>query len=267
MGRAVFVLAVAHVIACNNPQKEPTAAPLAETPTVTVASYNVLVDLAGNPETLRTIDGLGADVVFLQEVSDDWAAAIRDRLTDRFPFMEFLHRNGHGGLAILSRYPLERAERLAETVGAYPAFQVIVHSPIGRVQVLNVHLFPPYRWRRELGWMGAYLESQQLHVREIEIFYRSLDPRLPTLVVGDFNEGSAGRAVQWLRARGFASSVDESVPTWRWSGGATTLRMQLDHVLHDPRLRVLEAQVPERGRSDHLPVIVTLARAARSPAP
>ncbi len=245
------------------PSTEPTPAPAKPVAggSLTVASYNVNFGLTGDQDILELLRDLGADVVFLQETHRGWERAIRAELADEFPHMAFRHhRVRPGGLAVLSRFPFDDGGEISETAGAFPAWRVVVDSDLGRVQFLNVHLYPPVL-RHRRGWWRAYFESQKIHREEIEGFAEALDPELPTVVLGDFNEDAAGPAVKWLQARGLSLALSERAPTWRWETRLGTIHWELDHVLHGPRLRTVSAKVVEAGSSDHFPIVATFARA------
>jgi len=243
--------------------RAPADAGAAAAPTgVRVATYNVNFGMAGDAETIELIRGLGADVVFLQEINQKWARAIRRELGDAFPHMKFRdHSWPAGGQAVLSRLPLGDEIWKQARDGHFPVWRVVIESPLGALQVLSVHLDPPSLRAKHNGWLAAYQDSQEVHVRELTAHLRHLAPAVPALVVGDFNEDVNGKAIAWLRERGFVPAIDEFVPTWEWRTRGGTVRWQLDHVLYGPGLRVLDAAVVDGGNSDHQPVVVTIAAA------
>jgi endonuclease/exonuclease/phosphatase (EEP) superfamily protein YafD len=118
------------------------------------------------------------------------------------------------------------------------------------------------------SFVSGYFTTPSVRAAEIEGFFARLDPALPALVAGDFNEGADGPVTAFLERKGFASALPRLAadqPTWRWGTFAGTLRKQLDHVAHDARLAALAVTVLPRGRSDHLPVVVVFgAGAARA---
>jgi endonuclease/exonuclease/phosphatase family metal-dependent hydrolase len=233
----------------------------AGTAAVTVMSYNVNFGIPGDAETVEAIAGGGADVVFLQETTPEWEERLRERLAAAYPHMAFHHSAGAGGLAVLSRYPFRSGRILPSPKGWFPAWTVVVSTPIGPLQALNVHLRPPVS--DSGSWVSGYFTTRPVRQAEIRTYLPALDPSLPTVVLGDFNEGRSGRAVSEVRRRGMTEALGSRPPTtWRWPTPVGTLRLHLDHILHDQRLRVLGASVLRKGRSDHLPVIATLARAA-----
>lgn len=232
----------------------------------TVATYNVHADMAGDRATLFALRSLDADMVFLQEATSEWEQAVRRELGDVYPHISFRACDDRfGGLAVLSRTPFGGGVMLDASEGPFPALLITVETSIGPLQILNLHLFPPVRWR-ERGWRRAYLDSQDVHLREVQAFLPKLDPRAPTLIVGDLNEASAGKAVSWLIDRGFVAALDPRTPTWRWQTDIGPITWQLDHILYRGPLSVVASRVVNAGNSDHWPVVATFAR-QNTPAP
>ena len=98
-------------------------------------------------------------------------------------------------------------------------------------------------------------------------YRRSLVDRMkdvPTLVLGDFNEGVGGVAVEYLEDRGYTNALPLYRPgqfTWRGNSVANQFTQTLDHVLFDSSFEPLNAWVTDTGGSDHLPVVVHLEQA------
>ncbi len=177
--------------------------------------------------------------------------------------MRFDNRAAAGGMAVLSRFPFVTIELIRATdEGWFHATRVVVDGPFGRVQALNVHLHPPVS---EGGsYVVGHFTTPSVRAGEIAAFYGHLDSRLPTIIAGDFNEEEDGGVMQFLAGKGMTSALARFAPdqpTWRWNIAISTLHRQLDHVVVDPRLDVLFAEVRVAGRSDHLPVIAVIAPA------
>ena len=233
-----------------------------DVPCVNVVTYNVNFALAGDAATLAAVSQPDADVVFLQETTPQWESVLRSRLGGDFPHMEFAHWGGAGGLGVVSKLPIESVEYL-KPVSWFPAARVVLETPLGRVQVLNVHLRPPISSSGSV--VSGYTRTPPVRQSEISRFASRLDPSLPTLIVGDFNEEErSGRALAWLRRRGIRSALPEFFPyaqTWRWRTSLLSLRRRYDHLCYDRRLLPLRAEVRAAGRSDHLPVFGTFTLA------
>ena len=222
-----------------------------------VMSYNVNFGIAGDPATIEAIAGVGADLVFLQETNEVWQRALVARLGTAYPHVRFTHPDSWpaGGMGLLSKSPVVALEQLPSFGGMFFAWRVVVDTKLGRIQVLNVHLRPPMSDGG--SWVVGYFSTRDDRLREIEHHAAALDPRLPTLVVGDFNEEGDGRAIGFLLDHGFGDALAEHVGTrrtWEWPVGSVTLRFQLDHLMHDDHFIAVQAAIVEGGRSDHKPV-------------
>ncbi|MFZ5475646.1 MAG: endonuclease/exonuclease/phosphatase family protein [Myxococcota bacterium] len=234
------------------------ARPLAgERADFTILSWNVNYGLTGDPAALTVLRDLDADVVLLQESNAAWEAYLRDAAL--YPHADFLDDGAAGGLAVLSRWPFRHVATTPSPAGWFDAWTVRVETPEGPVQIVQVHLRPPYG--NVGGWATGWIDSASVHRAEIAAAWAAVDPALPTLVVGDFNEPRGG-ALRWLSDRGLRCALHDVSPgalTWRWDLGWITLRNAFDHVVHDPRLAPVEVEVLDRGHSDHLPIRASYA--------
>lgn len=242
------------LVACA-PVRVPRAAVEGES-TLTVVTWNVNYGLAWSSEDLEEATR-GADVVLLQETNAAWELRLSEGLRDRFPHQRWLDDAAAGGQAVLSRKPFTH-EVLPAAHGWFPAMRVEVDG----VQNLNVHLHPPIAENGSL--IAGYFGTGATRRRELSGFFASLDSRLPTLIVGDFNEGTSGDAISWSADRKFRSALPEFTPnakTWHWPvTKSLELRAQFDHVLYGPGLEPLQAEVLNLGHSDHFPVRAVFAR-------
>jgi endonuclease/exonuclease/phosphatase (EEP) superfamily protein YafD len=221
-----------------------------------VMSYNVNFGIAGDQPTLDAIAGVDADIILLQETNARWESALA-RLA--YPHRRFAAPDDWpaGGMGILSKSPIVKLDRLDPAPGApFFAWRVVLDTKLGRIQILNVHLRPPMSDGG--SWVVGYWSTRDVRLREIERHVALLDPKLPTIVVGDFNEEGDGRAVGFLRDHGFSDAIEQHLGnrrTWEWPiSSSMTLRFQLDHIFHDDHFIPVTAQIVEAGRSDHKPI-------------
>jgi endonuclease/exonuclease/phosphatase (EEP) superfamily protein YafD len=225
---------------------------------LTLATFNVYFPAADDADTVATVGELGADVILLQEISPRWQVVLEQRYHESYPYRLFAPAGGAGGLGVLSRFPL-RDEGFLKAPIKHPAWLVGVHTPLGDLHVLNVHLRASKRPGQNL-LSGLFSRSSD-HELEIRAFFAA-SRAPPDVVAGDFNEGPSGSAIKWLLGRGFVDALEQhrpGEPTFRTLGGlyATTL----DHVLLGEGLSTVDAWVLRRGNSDHWPVVVRLRRA------
>lgn len=226
-----------------------------------VVSYNVHHD-GDEASTVDAIADADGDIVLLQETTPAWERVLRRRLSRRYPHMTFHHwRRFAGGLAVLSRHPIDDDDLLPPAEGWFPAQRLVIATPAGPVQLLHVHLRPAID---QGDWVRGFFTTPPIRRREIEEYWARMKPDLPTVVAGDFNEEPGASALAYLADRGLARADSGETATWEWKGmwrGAPIhLRMKLDHVLADRRWRVRDARVIVGGGSDHRPVVVTLQR-------
>jgi len=217
-------------------------------------SYNVNFGIAGDPSTIDAVADSNPDIVLLQETNAEWERAFTRRLGVRFPHHRFASPRDWpaGGMGILSKYPIVSIDTLPSHGGMFFAWRIVLDTKLGRLQVLDVHLRPPISDGG--SWVVGYFSTRGDRLREIEYHAAALDPALPTVIAGDFNEERDGLAIKHLVDHGYADAITEHAGTkrtWEWPVGSFTLRFQLDHILHDDRLIAVTAHVVEAGRSDH----------------
>jgi len=257
--RLAMIVAVA-LAACSScsehgPVREPGAAGGDQ---LRVVSYNVNFGLAGDPNGVRAVGPIKADLVFLQETNEAWEAAFVDAFGRRYPHHRFTHPKDWpaGGMGVLSRFPIESITELPTVGGFFFAWRVIVDTNLGRIQVLNVHLRPPMSDGG--SWVVGYFSTRENRLEEIEHHIAALDKKLPTIIVGDFNEEGDGLALGRLSQLGFGDAIAQFAPkqpTWQWRlSSGMTLKFQLDHILHDVHFVPVAARVVEAGQSDHKPI-------------
>lgn len=228
-------------------------APSSASAELTVLSFNVNYGMSGDARTLEVLEAADADVILLQETTEDWEASVRDRLGQSHPHQwwrppgpQFLA----DGIAIVSRYPLGEV-RLSPSASAwFDALCADVQTPRGPVTFVAVHLEPPVS-------IPAVVRAGSQHASEIAGHFARFDPHAPLIVAGDFNEERGG-ALAWLKGRGLDDAVVRFVggePTWSGAFGPTHWNLQLDHVAHSAELESLSAEVLDGG-SDHRAVRV-----------
>jgi endonuclease/exonuclease/phosphatase family metal-dependent hydrolase len=232
----------------------------------TLQTYNLNNDASGDLDTLAAIGQASADIICLQEITATWQAVIEPRYDALYPYHMFKidETGGAAGLGILSRYPVRDGGWHAGPNGWHPSWYYLVDTPHGTFKILNTHL------RNATGQNGntiqSYFRTPADHLYEIEVFTNAgSQPAMPMLVVGDFNEGPTGAAVEYLEGIGFQNVLPlfhPGQPTWRYGrsvGGQFT--QELDHILFDPSFEPLDAWVVNAGASDHIPVVAHLEAA------
>lgn len=232
-------------------------------PAVTLATYNVNFGLAGDQETMAAIVALNADVIFLQETNEAWQHHLEAGLGEAYPHRAFRHCCNAGGLAVLSKLPFDEKEYVHPEGAWFPGWRVVVQSALGPLQVVNVHLRPNISDGGSV--ISGLFTTPAIREDEIAQYVATVDPALPAVFVGDFNETADGLAIQRLNGLGMKSALAEvggPQHTWHWQTSVGQIRKQFDHIVFDEALEVASARVEMAGRSDHYPVVATLRRRA-----
>jgi endonuclease/exonuclease/phosphatase (EEP) superfamily protein YafD len=219
--------------------------------TLRVMTFNVNYGVPPDEATLAAIEKAKPDILLVQELNSGW----RDVLS-KWPHSKLTPADDDAsGMGVAAKLPLEEVTTLPRTQDAFfTAQKIVAKTPLGRVQLLNVHLRPPVS--DSGSFVSGYFSTREGRKFEIANHAAELDAQLPSIVAGDFNEED-GRAVAWLEDRRFQSAdrqLAPGEPTWHWPW-VVELKGSLDHVFYTPALEPFEVRVLQAGRSDHLPVL------------
>ncbi len=214
---------------------------------ITVVSFNVQIGNPGRSEVIDWVANLDADLVFLWETSQPW----RDEFAAAgLPFnqSEPLQVGSKIGGLVLTRDVAQ--VRLLDT-GVRSSIEVKLPFGDGEIVIIGAHPFPPNSAGR------ARDRDEQLSA--VARYAATVDG--PVIVAGDLN------ATPWSSAfRPLGDVLVNSMNGFGWQAtypaGAGLLMLPIDHLLHNEFLTTVTRSVgPDLG-SDHLPLTVTLARAA-----
>ena len=220
--------------------------PAAEGPELSVLTINLLAGGAAAPGLVELVRATGADVLFLQELTDDAVMRLkRSGLNELLP-NEMLDIEGYRyrGSGIYARYPLSDGLVIGHSYASQPTARLDL--PSGQsAQFVCVHPhppFPPWSWAAAPRWRG-----------ELAALPPPGDP--PVILVGDYNATLDHAQFRRLLRLGYddaASQVGNGlVPTWGPEPRGRPALFTVDHVLVDPCCAVLATSVHAVPGSDH----------------
>ncbi|MHC4545924.1 MAG: endonuclease/exonuclease/phosphatase family protein [Planctomycetota bacterium] len=230
-------------------------------PHVKIVSYNVNWGFVKPGNVADFLSDVDADVICMQETHRYWEVFLKEWLLERYPHSAFEGWGGAGGIAIMSKYKLEKVKLIEPKSGWFPSLLAEVRTPIGLVQFLNVHLKPPLSDEGTVR-LSALYRTPNIHLKEIEEFVAKTDSTKPLVIAGDFNEDEGGKAIRWLNDKGFMDALsiyDTYTKTWEWKVyGAIRLKNRYDHIMVSKGLDCVGARVTKVDASDHMPVLAVI---------
>lgn len=270
MLRIVLIITTVLLTSCANIPKQ-TNVECKPPCAIRFATYNIYWQNASkgkcNPDSItKIIHDINPDILVLQETYCFTENKLDRTFKHLYPYRYFRHCNDKAqedGLGILSKYPIVKSYFFPPIYGWFPGCIFIIKTPKGYVQVLNVHLNPKLISHNSIGFLGEALWiTPAKRWREINYYYHYLNPRLPVIVAGDFNENDNGAAAIYLREHGLRDLLFEKIPysvkTWHWRFGPFKLTGRYDRIYTTASIRSCRCQVLQRGYSDHYPVMLDI---------
>ncbi len=224
---------------------------------IRLLSYNLYAGNIQVDEVLAIIRQADADVVALQELNTYLAEAIRQQLSEHYPYQALYPYDDPRGTGLLSRYPIREESWWLLAMGHQRAELDINGTP---VVIYNVHPQIPHFALLRFSSSGRTNDLT-------DILDRAAQETLPTLLIGDFNMTDLSADYARLTARytdayhavgwGLGWTFPASGQVFGW--GIPLPLARLDYLFYDKHFRALDARVlPNGGGSDHLPLLVTL---------
>ena len=254
---AATAVAGAALTAAVGPRAVPCRQPPAAGPVLRVLTANLLFGRAGADEVAELVGRQHADVLFVQELTDEAAARLqRAGLGDLLPHQVTQPKSHRTRGSIYARYPLRGGPPAAPPSAARCTARLDL--PSGQsVELACIHAAPPKpawspgataRWRSQLSALPGPGDSSRI-------------------LAGDFNATLDHAQFRQLLRRGYldaASEVGHGLsPTWGPRPGRRLALLAIDHVLTDRRCAVLTTSAHWLTGSDHRALYAEL----RLPAP
>lgn len=236
-------------------RKIPRPQPGACGPMLRVLTHNMYFGRADAEILVTRVRQLGADVLFLQELTEDAVTRLKQAgLDDLMQYTQLDLRDGSRGSGIYARFPLSEGPAVPMIHMAQPT--ALLELPNGqRVELVCVHPVTPRplhagatQWREEIGVLPAPGD-------------------LPRIVAGDFNATLDHAVFRDVLRLGYADAGQQAgdalTPTWGLPGRNSAL-FTLDHVLVDRNCAVLGYSVHTVPGTDHRAVYAEIQLPERS---
>lgn len=245
---------------------------------VKVATLNVYFDNRSPELALEAIRKSKADVVFLQETTSKIEQGLHKELKDLYPHTVF--KGGSGRLptdrfGILARSAIEKVRFLPPRSGLFGTLVAQTTIDGRRLQLVNVHL-KPLQLRanaRPFEHLQAFRVLDKAHEAELQYILKSIDPKLPTIIAGDFNSIPHSAGPRLLAEKGYVdafklpstnpaeSEEDSGPPSWQIDTGLGPIRLRIDYIFCSKDLTAVAGKViPDTG-SDHRLVVAEIGLA------
>jgi endonuclease/exonuclease/phosphatase (EEP) superfamily protein YafD len=252
------IVAVALVVGIVRVGSEWLSLPVETAPDdLVVITWNLHINSRPPDESVAFLldDALEADVVALQELTDDVAATLEadPAVNVRYPYRVLDPTNNTLGMGVLSRYPLTDPDEFSAPSG----IEITVATPAGPVTLINAHpmpaaiappfVFDPARRDREIARVRIRIDA-------------ALDRGEVVLVAGDYNVTPTEAAYRDLVAGLRDVHTDAGLgPGWTWRPkrvepfGIGVIR--IDYVFVGPGLEPVSSSVHCPPTGDHCLVL------------
>ena len=233
-----------------------------------VLTYNIGNGWAAPSSLVEMLQGSGAEVVCLQEVSQSQGDVLNKSLHDTFPNRSIFPGN-FSGKAILSRHPINTTTQIHLSQDR-PDLMAVLDILGTSVTVVSAHPRPP-RFHRT----GFHFDSST--IGQISALAELTRYNAPGILMGDFNLTKSQAEYQLIAKKGlkdafresgvgFGNTLPRRVGPWRrmhrlnrmmrWIPLAPVSRV--DYIWYTTPIKCSSCWVGRDAGSDHLPVLARL---------
>jgi endonuclease/exonuclease/phosphatase (EEP) superfamily protein YafD len=185
-------------------------------------AHVTLGDAEGDYDTvIAYLQGTGANLLSVQELTPDWEDLLRERLRERFPYQAMLTRIDQYGSGLLSALPFDHLDTLwfediPALVGTFDAGDGVP------THVITAQVIPPVN--------PAAYTAISAHLGLITAMIRGLPGHV--LVGGDFHLPPWSSEVLQFKAEARLEDSRRDVHTRNLDGSASLPRVPVDHILY-----------------------------------
>ncbi len=229
---------------------------------LTVMTYNILSANREFEAIVDEIQAANADIVGLQEVTDDQILVLARLLGDDYPFIYRPDTGRTNNATMLSKFPITELLSID-----FPPRQLALHAII-TIDEQPVHLFVAHLMPNQLAQLDdeqalSDKARERFNFRLVEVTNLQFEMENvtdPILLMCDCNLTDTSHAYSRLdeflddsfAEAGWGLGHTGFIPFWPWA------THRIDYVWHSEQFTAVSATRGDKGGSDHLPVIATL---------
>ena len=255
---AVTAAAAASLTAALVPRAVARNQPAAKGPELRVLTVNLLAGRAAPDGVIELVRSTDADVMFVQELSDQAATRLTAAGLDQLlPYaITDLGTAQERGNGIYARHPLDVWPEIMPTSSIQPV--VTMKLPSMPVRLACVHL-----WAPKAPWSPWGVDRWQADLAALPLLPVPARPDdVPLVAAGDFNSTVDHVHFRRLLRHGLNDAACQAgnglTPTWGVIPGGRLALVSIDHVLADARCEVLGTSVHALRGTDHRAVFARI---------
>lgn len=232
---------------------------------LTVMSYNLFFKNGRKDQSIAIIKKANPDVLFVQELTPNWAAKIENSLEGAYKYKVTESLDGTHGIGIYSKYKIDN-QRLLNNSARKPFAQVVDLSINNKsIQLINTHLASPaVAIENKDRFFSLFRENYQIRKKQIKALNALAENGSKKfdcqLLVGDLNTLHSEPIFKRLKFKW----VNSNNGLLRWMkfnfphSSKIIPIVTLDYVLGRGEMKFLESKVLEGGSSDHLAIMTKI---------
>lgn len=224
-----------------------------------ISLMNVLTSNNGYNAVLENINKSKPDVIFLEEVNDEWLKNMSE-LDKIYPYSIKHPRADNFGVALYSKVPFKTSEIKYFGHFEIPLIVCTIEKHNKKLKIIGIHTTPP-------GKQDYFINRNEM-LSELADFVKN-DP-MPIIIIGDLNTTMYSpsykkfiKQSKLINARKNFGIIPSWSPKTRDINGITFDKLMrfamipIDHALHNAKVKITSFKTSKSIGSDHLPIEVS----------
>jgi endonuclease/exonuclease/phosphatase (EEP) superfamily protein YafD len=209
---------------------------------VVIACFNVVMTNTNYDATIQSALSTQADFIVFEEIYENWAKELEEKLKDQYPYYKLVPQNNLYGIGVFSKYPLENIEIF--NFGNVPSIRADIRIHHSLITTISSHLGSP-------GSYGGYAvrNKQLLDITNYLDTISSLK-----LAIGDYNATPWDECIiNFKNQTQLMDSRKNLSPTFPTIFAPALI--PLDYIFHSKEFECIEFKTIDNGDSDHKGIV------------